>query len=1507
MQQFFTLKVPSRMIDTPIPDPAGVASTVDLEHSENNTPSPMITANDTLASAISDSVNHISFAAPISSITPTTREFNYMTIRDFNFDPRFSPGIIFESHSQTPPPAKPESTKFPEPTKSTEPTQSIGLTQSTEPTYTISLLESTLQPFLSHRQSFSIQYWTEFQSSATKDQVISSLKKSILLDQWLLSEAQQQPSNDLSESAAEIVEGCGWKHVELWNLTKNVMDLERAVGYFRLLIGIKSDGEPQVLEPRRAEILEGMMKCYRHIYSYDPGCNVNDLERAITAGEYCMNLPQCPVETRETALWGVMECLLILNQLPVRSHTEVKEYSTRLFEVLWRYRTQQRRYNDSYAEIAESYKRWEIPARTLERIASILYRHYELYPNGRSPFDYAAGIGSSLRQSNDPPSADVLDMAINFQRHALDRVNTVSEEKLWWGVNLSLMLTQRYLRNRSEETKKDIEEATKLCEDAGKDCGEWLPGKRAHLQSILSKQLGLMWNPRVPESMVYLDWAIKLLTNAVMIGRELLRGELAEGDRNPEADVLPWTVQLEELLIAEMQYHLDMRQETKCAEVEEKVKEQMAEALKSNETIKKSERWVGKAQVLLTRARLKYLRFRKNQNDEEGRKKQLNQAIEEGIQALNTATDLQHTNDSLVALNIRDALATFYLARYDTYGDADDLKTAERYARKCVKRLRKEHSSAESTYLYPRACSSLAAILVQRYKLNNVSADIDSAIDFEREAVERSYSDGLLQATYMVTLSQYLEIKSELQLETESSELQAQDSNPDEPTPTTKTLREAIELVGVVWDLLEAHGNQLIRLALRNTIASLYSELYKRDNVQLRLLETGLERAQQGVDNTEFDGADKVGIFSTLSEAYSLSPKEGHMQKAVDYAQKAVDVCPAARFQRAELEYQLGTLLSRLHENNLGTEIDTIIAPLNACVDRKAAPPSFRLKAAVLASTLLEKTKRWAQLYEITKKAMKIIPLLCIKVLPQRDQQSALRSISGLGSTAAAAALELGPDNAPIAEALSLLEQGRDVIASNRFDTRADLTTLREDPEGSKLAERFEALREELDPAGVSVRMNLRADSRSAGFGQSSKELDGITTKVLNANERFQQLLVEIRAKDNFKDFLKPPNEKAMTDAACNGTIVVVNVAGWRSDAFIVRKDKPITICRLPKLKQADVKKFLQHDPRDDISIPPVDISSKKILTWIWNSIAEPVLIKTLSYEKEYASLEELTTSGPRIWWVLTRETSRLPVHAGASDGVISEPMRVFDRVVSSYTTSIKSLIFSREQLARRLKDDTAKGKHALLCGLMNTKYDEERGLRSVDNAESETQAIKEVLEGGKDVDVVRWATPTNAPYAEAVCNALSPPSSPTPSMFHFSGHGSSSPLDPSSSAIYLYDQPLDVASLLQARVFTGAPILAYLSACSTGTTTLLPDEGVHIMSGFVSAGFMNVIGTLWDVDDIVTSTVAISMYKRWVATGRKPEELAGCLQWAVGKLREDGTEGKGLARNWACFVHMGV
>ena len=159
-----------------------------------------------------------------------------------------------------------------------------------------------------------------------------------------------------------------------------------------------------------------------------------------------------------------------------------------------------------------------------------------------------------------------------------------------------------------------------------------------------------------------------------------------------------------------MVLHLLLIEEAKSAEIEQEVKERLEEALRSNEKIRKSERWVGKAQALLTRARLKYLRFRKNQNSEESRKRQLNQTIQQGVQALNTTTDLQHTGESLVTLNIRDALSTFYLSRYDTYGDADDLKTAERYARKCVKRFQKECGFVESTYLYPRACNFGAAM-----------------------------------------------------------------------------------------------------------------------------------------------------------------------------------------------------------------------------------------------------------------------------------------------------------------------------------------------------------------------------------------------------------------------------------------------------------------------------------------------------------------------------------------------------------------------------------------------------------------------------------------------------------------------------------------------------------------------------------------------------------------------------------------------------------------------------
>lgn len=93
----------------------------------------------------------------------------------------------------------------------------------------------------------------------------------------------------------------------------------------------------------------------------------------------------------------------------------------------------------------------------------------------------------------------------------------------------------------------------------------------------------------------------------------------------------------------------------------------------------------------------------------------------------------------------------------------------------------------------------------------------------------------------------------------------------------------------------------------------------------------------------------------------------------------------------------------------------------------------------------------------------------------------------------------------------------------------------------------------------------------------------------------------------------------------------------------------------------------------------------------------------------------------------------------------------------------------------------------------------------------------------------------------------------------HFACHGYSDPADPSHSRLLLHDsaEPLTVASL--APVNLSHADLAYLSACQTAINSAarLIDEAIHLSAAFQLAGFRQVIGTPWEIEDEISARVA--------------------------------------------------
>ncbi|KAF8542399.1 hypothetical protein BDD12DRAFT_876516 [Trichophaea hybrida] len=109
---------------------------------------------------------------------------------------------------------------------------------------------------------------------------------------------------------------------------------------------------------------------------------------------------------------------------------------------------------------------------------------------------------------------------------------------------------------------------------------------------------------------------------------------------------------------------------------------------------------------------------------------------------------------------------------------------------------------------------------------------------------------------------------------------------------------------------------------------------------------------------------------------------------------------------------------------------------------------------------------------------------------------------------------------------------------------------------------------------------------------------------------------------------------------------------------------------------------------------------------------------------------------------------------------------------------------------------------------------------------------------------------------------------------------------------------PLAVKDSVVMKFHQNLPLLAFLSACSTGDTkdTTLLDEGSHLMGACQLAGFWHVIGSLWEVSDKHCFDAAKDVYETMIKNGMSNESVSLGLHNAVLNLR-GGRAGTGMKR----------
>jgi hypothetical protein len=320
--------------------------------------------------------------------------------------------------------------------------------------------------------------------------------------------------------------------------------------------------------------------------------------------------------------------------------------------------------------------------------------------------------------------------------------------------------------------------------------------------------------------------------------------------------------------------------------------------------------------------------------------------------------------------------------------------------------------------------------------------------------------------------------------------------------------------------------------------------------------------------------------------------------------------------------------------------------------------------------------------------AIRLLPAAAWHGSDRSSQEARLADCSGLASDAAACQLALGR----VDLAVETLEQGRSILWAQMLQLRnRDDALWRAQPD---IATRLRDIAAAL----------AAADEQRSSASDVSRAID----LRMDLASEWDHLVEKVRELDGFEGFLRLPALGDLLSAAADGPVVVVNVSRWRCDALIVTATG-VVVCELPQLTASDVARQTNsyiEAMRSVDDVLSLEQSLSEVLGWLWDAIAAPVLSK-LGFDAP----ADLDQSLPRLWWCPTGLLILLPLHAAGyhtAEGR-AERLSVLDRVVSSYTPTLRALGDARG--ARTHSVDRGSGKGATGPPIPTDSRDAERML----------------------------------------------------------------------------------------------------------------------------------------------------------------------------------------------------
>ncbi|MGW1779799.1 CHAT domain-containing protein [Streptomyces sp. NPDC002143] len=572
------------------------------------------------------------------------------------------------------------------------------------------------------------------------------------------------------------------------------------------------------------------------------------------------------------------------------------------------------------------------------------------------------------------------------------------------------------------------------------------------------------------------------------------------------------------------------------------------------------------------------------------------------------------------------------------------------------------------------------------------------------------------------------------------------------------------------------------------------------------------------------------------------------LDRALEAARTAVGLLPPGEPRRGDAL----TVLSRILITILGAGgAPEALREESLAVNAELAadpgqPAQVRAGAALQLAIVARAIGDAERSLAAARTVMETLPLLAWRGVDRSDQEEMLGGMGRVGSFAGMIALAAGR---PL-EALELLEAGRGVLAAQALETRTETDELAAGHPES--AARLDALRRELD--------------RTTGHGMAGEEAD----RRHRLAREWQEALDEIRALDGFQDFLRPPRAAQLLRAGEQGPVVMVTGGPMNLGYALVLDGADLKVLRLPDFSEAEARergetlvRAVAAAARSGLARAFAEQAALDILDWLWRTVAEPVL-DALGITGPPAPGED----PPRLWWCPSGALSFLPLHAAGE---------VPDRVVSSYTPGVATLL--------RARGGTAAEARPLIVAVPELD-----GQAPLPGALREADLTRAAVGG--------TLLTGDAAQVDAVRTALA-----AHSWAHFACHGVQDLEQPSRGRLLLPDGELSVLDI--SRLQLPDAQFAYLSACETAVGgTRLPDEALHLAGSLQLAGFSQVIGTLWRVDDESSAEIAQAVYETLKDADPGAPPAARALHHAVGRLRARHPD---RPLSWAAHVHSGA